>query len=156
MFIFLCFAGNARAENCSGFDDEIIIQVSDNVLHQITSRIFGIFLTEIYNYHVCYEEIKYPAGSLTEKRKLYETLEQIENAPRPVVNLGVWMPADYHMPEPSILMLGRLSTGRFGWFVPKKLVDADDSKPIIPYTIFQNSSSDQFEQFFYDQSILKD
>lgn len=63
----------------SAYGDEIVIQVSNNVLHQISSRVFGILAREILNYNVVYEDIQFTqdAMQLNEKEKLYETLEQI-------------------------------------------------------------------------------
>lgn len=77
---------------------------------------------------------------------------------RPVLNLGVWMPADYHMPPPGVEMVGRFSTGRFGWFMPKKLINYlsdDGSSPIIPYTVFKNNKANEFNRFYFDDRLLK-
>lgn len=57
----------------------MIIHVSNNTLHQISSHIFGIFIKEILNYMVVYKPIAYSGDpiKLTEKEKLYDTLDQI-------------------------------------------------------------------------------
>lgn len=73
---------------------------------------------------------------------------------KPILNLGVWMPADYHMPPPGIEMVGRLSMGRFGWFTPKKLIEADESLSIIPYALFKDNTAKQFNRFLFDENIL--
>lgn len=69
------------------------------------------------------------------------------------------MPADYHMPPPGVEMVGRFSTGRFGWFVPKKLINnmpEDGTSPIIPYTLFKNNKDTEFNRFIYNESFLKE
>lgn len=45
----------------------------------MSSRVFGTLVREILNYKVTYENIHYSKDpmDLTEKEKLYETLEQI-------------------------------------------------------------------------------
>lgn len=73
----LHFTGGIRANIAYG--NEIIIQVSNNVLHQLSSRVFGTLVREILNYNVIYENVhfsKHPM-ELTEKEKLFDTLEQI-------------------------------------------------------------------------------
>lgn len=74
---------------------------------------------------------------------------------RPILNLGVWMPADYHLLPPNIDIAGRFSTGRFGWFIPKQLMDTDEVSSIISYRIFKNSTTNQFNRFLFDENILK-
>lgn len=83
-------------------------------------------------------------------------MEYSFSAHRPVLNLGVWMPADYHEPPPGIQMVGRFSAGRFGWFVPKKLITSNGSTPIIPYTLFKNNNNSEFNRFIYNENIIKD
>lgn len=80
----------------------------------------------------------------------------IHRPKKPILNLGVWMPADYHMPPPGIEMVGRLSMGRFGWFTPKKLIGMDASLSIIPYTIFKENTGARFNRFLFDENILKE
>lgn len=68
------------------------------------------------------------------------------------------MPVDYETAPPEVgkeEMIGRFSTGRFGWFVPKKLIGNDDSYLTIPYTIFKNNKNHEFNRFIYDEDILK-
>lgn len=81
-FLSFCFVhtGDTRAKLASAYGDEIVIQVSDNVLHQISSRVFGILAREILNYNVIYEDIQFSQDplQLNEKEKLFETLEQIK------------------------------------------------------------------------------
>lgn len=76
---FLLFTEKIRSRQISSYNDEIVIQVSNDVLHQISSRIFGTFVKEILNYNVIYEDITYSREpkQMTEKDKLYDTLEQI-------------------------------------------------------------------------------
>lgn len=73
-------AGGVRSK--FAYDNEIVIQVSNNVLHQISSRVFGTLVEEILDYNVRYENVtsKYPASptELSERDKLYYTLKQIE------------------------------------------------------------------------------
>lgn len=79
-FHFLVHTGDTRAKLATAYGDEIVIQVSNNVLHQISSRVFGILAQEILNYNVVYEDIQFSQEDsmrLNEKDKLYETLEQI-------------------------------------------------------------------------------
>lgn len=66
------------------------------------------------------------------------------------------MPADYHMLPPNIDMIGRFSTGRFGWFIPKALIRSDKFSSLIPYTLFKNTSADGFDQFVLDTKLLKE
>lgn len=70
-------AGGVRSK--FAYDNEIVIQVSNNVLHQMSSRVFGTLVQEILDYNVIYENIQYPREpmELTEKEKLFYTLEQI-------------------------------------------------------------------------------
>lgn len=67
-------AGGVRSK--FAYDNEIVIQVSNNVLHQMSSRVFGTLVKEILDYNVSYENVEYPKG-LTEKEKLFHTLDQI-------------------------------------------------------------------------------
>lgn len=64
------------------------------------------------------------------------------------------MPADYHMPPPGVEMVGRLSTGRFGWFIPKVLIQNGSFPTFIPYTTFNNNNAEEFDRFIFDESIL--
>lgn len=41
----------------------------------------------------------------------------------PIINLGIWMPSDHHSYSPKVEMAGPLTTGRFGWFIPKLLIN---------------------------------
>lgn len=63
------------------------------------------------------------------------------------------MPADYHIPPPGVEMVGRFSTGRYGWFIPKKLLKNDNS--FVPYTIFKDNNSEEFQRFMFDDKTLK-
>lgn len=170
------------------YGGEIVIKVSNNVLHQISSRVFGILASEILNYDVKYEDIHFSKNpmQLTEKEKLFETLQELMYVciaarifiepklynfqlklshfsdreysfikRKPALNLGVWMPADYHMPPPGVDMVGRFSTGRFGWFIPKNLIGEDGSSSVIPYTIFKDTNSIQYQRFLYDEHVLR-
>lgn len=145
------------------------------------SRVFGTLVHDILNYDVRYEDIEFPkdAVQLTEKEKLFHTIEQIVEyvkcvliylffgcrsffffvfvfrSRESILNLGVWMPADYNVLPPSIEMLGLLSTGRFGWFTPKQLIGTDETASIIPYTIFKNCSTKEFNRFLFDENVLK-
>lgn len=73
------FAEPFRPKSGSSYTDEVVIQVSNNVLHQISSRIFGTLIKETWNYNVIYEDITFTADpkQMTEKDKIYDTLEQI-------------------------------------------------------------------------------
>lgn len=78
--VHFMLAGGVRSK--FAYDNEIVIQVSNNVLHQISSRVFGTLVEEILDYNVRYENVtsKYPVNptQLSEKDKLYYTLKQIE------------------------------------------------------------------------------
>lgn len=74
---------------------------------------------------------------------------------KPALNLGIWMPADYHMPPPGVDMVGRFSTGRFGWFIPKSLIGDGGSSSVIPYTVFKDTNSLQYQRFVYDENVLR-
>lgn len=78
-FPLIVFAEPFRPKSGSGYSDEVVIQVSNNVLHQISSRIFGTLIKETWNYNVIYEDITFTADpkQMTEKDKIYDTLEQI-------------------------------------------------------------------------------
>lgn len=71
------FAGSVRSK--FAFDNEIVIQVSNNVLNQMSSRVFGTLVQEIFDYKITYQNVQYPIDpmELTEKEKLFYTLEQI-------------------------------------------------------------------------------
>lgn len=132
---------------------EIIIQVSnENILNQIESRIFKIYLTEELGYHfnITLQPRPYPRGR-TERWKLLETLMHIEG---PTLDLGVWMPADFHTMPPHVELAGRLSTGYFGWFVPKRLIEPNDLPTMNLYTIFKDPNTSAFMQFVFDERIL--
>lgn len=87
--LFHLFIGDTRLKLASAYGNEIIIQVSENVLHQITSRVFGTLAKEILNQNVTYENIQFSKDSmeLTEKEKLYDTLEQIVMYGNQVINV---------------------------------------------------------------------
>lgn len=76
---FFVFSESFRTKSGSGYNDEIVIQVSNNVLHQISSRIFGTLMKETWNYNIIYEDITFTADPkhMSEKDKIYDTLEQI-------------------------------------------------------------------------------
>lgn len=78
-FPFFVFAEPFEPKSGSGYTDEIVIQVSNNALHQISSRIFGTLIKETWNYNVIYEDITFTADpkQMSEKDKIYDTLEQI-------------------------------------------------------------------------------
>ena len=72
----VCLAANLRPRYTSGQDD-LIIQTSNNVFHQVTSRIFAIYLREVLGYqHVMLQENDFPSSD-TEMIKLFRTLENI-------------------------------------------------------------------------------
>lgn len=73
-----CYFPEAIRANFA-YDKEIIIQVSNNALHQMSSRVFGTLVREILNYKVVYTNVKFSKNELeiTEKEKLYDTLQQI-------------------------------------------------------------------------------
>ncbi|XP_031629591.1 receptor-type guanylate cyclase gcy-18-like isoform X3 [Contarinia nasturtii] len=144
--------------NLATYDEEIVIQVSNNVLHQISSHVFGILAKEILNRKIVYEDIQFPQDLINEREKLSEILDKIQSSSKPLLNLGVWMPPDYQIAPPDVNkeeMVGRFSTGRFGWFVPRKLFENDGASLTIPYTIFKNNKKNEFNRFIYDESILK-
>ena len=64
------------------------------------------------------------------------------------------MPGDYHVPPPDIEMGGRLTKGRFGWFIPKRLINKGDLPLMNPYTIFQDPQSPIHQQFVIDATTL--
>lgn len=130
-----------------------MIQVSDNVLNQIQSRIFKIYLNEQLGYRNVTLQPAVHSGSKSEKWKLLDLLLGIAG---PTLNLGVWMPADFHTMPPSVEMAGRLSTGYFGWFVPRRLIQPNDMPTLNLYTIFKYPNTSTFKQFVFDESILNE
>lgn len=74
-------SGDTRLDTTSPYGGKIVIQVSNNTLHQINSRIFGILLTEILNQTVIYEDIQFTKDlkQLDERDKLYDIIENIKN-----------------------------------------------------------------------------
>lgn len=64
------------------------------------------------------------------------------------------MPANYHSAPPDIENVGRFGTGRYGWFIPKKLLPNDDFSPFIPYIIFKDNTDEKFQRFMFDDSII--
>lgn len=130
---------------------EIMIQASDNVLNQIESSIFKIYLNEELGYrNVSIQSTPYSQRQ-DERWKLLEVLMGIAG---PTLNLGVWMPADFHTMPPLVEMAGRLSTGYFGWFVPKQFNQPNDSPSLNLYTIFKYPNTSTFKKFVFDESIL--
>lgn len=69
--------------------------------------------------------------------------------------MGVWMPADYPFPPTGLEIGGRFSMGRFGWFVPKNLASSRAFPTVVPYTLFLNNTSNEFNHFTFDESVLK-
>lgn len=65
------------------------------------------------------------------------------------------MPANYHLTPPDVRLIGRFSLGRFGWFIPKDLIQ-NDQIHAIPYTIFKMNSGKQFDRFLFDATVLKE
>lgn len=130
-----------------------MIQVSDDALNQIESRIFQIYLQEELGYrNVSLEPTLYTERK-SERWKLLNLLMDLDMS-GPTLNLGVWMPADFHTMPPFVEMAGRLSTGYFGWFVPKSLIRPNDLPSLNFYTIFKDPNTSTFKQFVFDESIL--
>lgn len=81
----------------------------------------------------------------------------INSSMKPTLNLGVWMPANHHMPLEKIHMIGRFSLGRFGWYTPKQLAKNNQiHAPPIPYTIFKTNTGEQFNRFLFNAAVLKE
>lgn len=95
----------------------------------------------------------YSDRSSSEKRKLFDLLQGIEGR---TLSLGVWMPADFHTIPPHVEMAGRLSTGYFGWFVPKRLIQSNDLTTLNLYTIFKHPNTSAFKQFVFDDGMLNE
>lgn len=131
-----------------------MIQVSGNVLNQIESRIFKIYLNEELGYrNVSLRSTPYPNSRSSEKWKLLDLLLGIVG---PTLSLGVWMPADFHTMPPHVEMAGRLSTGYFGWFVPKRLIQSNDLPTLNLYTILKYPNTSAFKQFVFDDGMLSE
>lgn len=66
-----------RERFASPLQDPVIIQVSNHVLNQISSRVYAIYLKEHLGYNdIVLEEIEFQADML-EEEKLYQTFEQL-------------------------------------------------------------------------------
>lgn len=127
--------------------------MSDDVLNQIESHIFKIFLKEELGYRNVFLHWTSYSEKDTEGGKLLERLLDIDG---PKLNLGVWMPADFHSLPPDVEMAGRLSTGYFGWFIARGLIQPNDLQAMHLYTIFKYPNMSTFKQFVFDESILNE
>lgn len=147
---FECVASTHPSLSAQSYG-QIMIQVSDNSLNQIESRIFQIYLHEELGYPNVFLEPTVYTERKSERSKLLNLLLDVSG---PTLNLGVWMPADFHTMPPFVEMAGRLSTGFFGWFVPKLLIRPNDLPSLNFYTIFKHPDTSTFKQFVFDDSIL--
>lgn len=149
-FYLICVASEHTSLGAQSHG-EIIIQSSNNVLNQIESRIFKMYLNEELGYrNVSIRPTPLPSGK-SDKWKIMQVLLSLQG---PTLNLGVWMPADFHTMPPNVEMAGRLSTGYFGWFVPKRLIQPNDLPTMNLYTIFKYPNTSTFKQFVFDDEII--
>lgn len=66
-----------RQRFASPYQDPVVIQVGNNVLNQISSRVFAIYLNEYLGYNdVVIQEIEFKAD-MKEEEKLYDTFEEL-------------------------------------------------------------------------------
>lgn len=81
------------------YGGEIVIKVSNNVLHQLSSRVFGTLAKEILNYDVIYEDTHLTKNftQLTEREKLFETLEELM-----YVNLLLFLTSPFQIYLPNM------------------------------------------------------
>lgn len=72
------------------------------------------------------------------------------------MSLGVWLTPGYcNGTQKSLEMIGRLSTGRYGWFVPKRLLSKFHSPQPLSYAFFTSAEHAGFEHFAFDDAILR-
>uniref|UniRef100_A0A1A9WXE3 receptor protein-tyrosine kinase n=1 Tax=Glossina brevipalpis TaxID=37001 RepID=A0A1A9WXE3_9MUSC len=138
------------------------LQTSQSPSHQILTRIFAIFLSEILNIrNVSIVPLDNPVAVLNdisyEEKKLRTTLNMIKFVRQPgmsMINLEVWMPSLGHAVVPSQVYEAGVSTlpGRFAWFISK--VPSDNNKEIWHYSIFSNSTSPLYQNFLMVNDVL--
>ncbi|KAJ6649876.1 Insulin-like growth factor 1 receptor [Pseudolycoriella hygida] len=158
MFKYECLpkSGAHRQRFASPYQDPVLIQVGDNVLNQISSRIYAIYLKEYLGYNdLVLQEIDFKAD-MNEEEKLYNMFEDLWRSKAPALNLAIWMPPDYHRTPPEIRMAGPFASGRFGWFFPKILLKKGDLPDLYPYTIFAEPNTKYIRQFILDPETLND
>ncbi|XP_055681418.1 atrial natriuretic peptide receptor 2-like [Lutzomyia longipalpis] len=145
-FDFRCFPHTDNAKYprfASSNRDPISLQVTSRVTHQLLSRIFAIFLREVLFYENVnlIEKPQFPEQN--EHHRLFLSLLPLSSRvvwPEPTVDLEVWMLPDFHVIPDQVRDAGAVtSSGRFGWFIPKKFIDK--TQPIT-YRDFQGTAQD--------------
>lgn len=117
----------------------------------------GIFASEILGYDVVYEpiDLNQELDLITEDSRITDTLQQLVRGRRNKISLGVWLTPGYDGgTAQSLEMIGRFSTGHYGWFVPKRLLTKLHLPPLLSFNLFTSSSNAYFDQFIFDTDIL--
>lgn len=107
------------------------LQVSHRVTHQLVTRVFAIFLKEIFDYEPIslnkYLE-HYPTERLTEKQIEYAAVIELSRQNEPAMNLEVWVTPDPHVIFPGTVIQGGSTSddlSRFGLFVRESSATRD-------------------------------
>lgn len=136
--------------------------MSHRVTHQLVSRVFAIFLKEIYEFD--YIDINNELDNITakmpyEKAAEYAALIELNRRLEPAINLEVWVTPDSHVIFPdSVIQGGSLSDDftRYGLFIPESF-----SSRTYSYSDFIASSSiynEMIKEFKIDndsEAVLK-
>uniref|UniRef100_A0A1L8DJ23 Putative venus kinase receptor n=1 Tax=Nyssomyia neivai TaxID=330878 RepID=A0A1L8DJ23_9DIPT len=160
-FNFRCFPQidqNAKYPRfASSNRDPISLQVTPRVTHQLMSRIFAIFLREVLFYENVniIESQKFPEE--IEHHRLFLGLLPLSSRvmwPEATVDLEVWMPPDYHVIPDQVRDAGAVtSSGRFGWFIPKKFLSEHQQ---ITFRDFQSDVPSSFSSLTLADGTLED
>ncbi|XP_073988410.1 uncharacterized protein isoform X2 [Rhodnius prolixus] len=114
---------NPKRYLMSRFLVQLKLGVSDRILHQLTTQVYQILLTEVLGY-ASVGIVQYnSSGNVSEQlRRLWQEDENVP--PEYVVDLEVMIPAHENPYEMlGVKDCGNLGPpGRYGWFIPKKLL----------------------------------
>lgn len=117
------------------------------MLNQITSRILLIYCRDELGYkNITLEKIVYPTSG-SEITNFWRAKESDA-----LISIGTWMYIEHPDLPFDVHTIGRLSKGRFGWFVPRDLIN--DNEEIL-FSDFQTPNSSRYERFLFDEKIIK-
>ncbi|XP_017835096.2 LOW QUALITY PROTEIN: retinal guanylyl cyclase 2 [Drosophila busckii] len=126
-------------------------------MHQVMTRIFRIFLTEILgfdNVQIIPLEFENP-NNLVNSLDTLDSVYNYKNYNISMINLHVWMTVNVfsaHM-ENVYIAGSSIMPGRFGWFVPRSLVAEDEKSYSLDYEIFKSLNSTYYELYVLEDHI---
>ncbi|XP_064535104.1 uncharacterized protein LOC135426060 [Drosophila montana] len=136
------------------------LQVTNRSTHQVMTRIFYMFLTEVLNYKdVQIIPIHYTNAS-DPHNPLY-TLDYVRSYKRlhniAMINLEVWMPYSvYKNSHDNIFSAGAsITPGRFSWFVPKSQISTDTKNCSLHYEVFRDINNEHYSLYTLDEKITQ-